>query len=340
MQRLVPIVFLLPAVCAAPAAVPRGQNAPSATAASTKSVTQADLLNRLIDVDRLYTPPAGERTGMFSSSPGPAARGAAAQTASKPDSWGHFLRTQPDGWSVMADINGPGALTRIWSPNPQGQVRIVLDETTSFELNFADLFSGRTPPFEDPLCYMAADGGQVCYFPIGFGKSCRVLARNCNSCYEINYVLFPPGTAVQTFARELDEPAWAALDAVTTALNCAMAGKRPAGEIRTYALSNAGELKAGEKLEAESFSGGGIIRALQVAITDGRPPEERYLLHQFILRIYFDGQEQPAVEAPLIDFFGCGLALTRFCSLMGGTNLWTDMPGEATSGNLYRITQA
>ncbi|HOO17900.1 MAG TPA: DUF2961 domain-containing protein [Phycisphaerae bacterium] len=311
---LTSLFLLLPAVAPPPAQ--------TAAAADAPAVTQADLLNRLIDVDRLYSPPAGERTGMFSSGPKPPA----------------FLRTQADGWSVMAELSGPGALTRIWSPNPQGRIRIELDETNSFELNFADLFSGRTPPFETPLCYVADDGGHVCYFPIGFSKGCRILARDCESLYEISYVLFPPGTNVQSFARELDEPALAALDAVITAWDASAAGKRPASDVRTYVLSNRQELRAGEKLTAESFDGGGIIRSLQVSIA-GRLPEARYLLHQFILRIYFDNQEQPAVEAPLIDFFGSGLTLTRFCSLLGGTDLWTDIPGEATPENLYRLTQ-
>jgi hypothetical protein len=331
--------LLLLSIASSTLAAAAADATPPAAGPSGKSITQADLLARLIDLDRLFAPPAGQRTGMFSSRQTlPPGEKRDQTPTNNSGNCGQFMRTQADGWSVMGELSGPGALTRIWSPNPQGQIRIVLDETASFELPLADLFSGRTPPFEEPLCYVSPDGGQTCYFPIGFAKSCRVLARDCASCYEINYVLFPPDTAVQTFSRELDEPAGAALDAVITALYAGQTGKRPGAEGRTYALSDTQELGAGEKLTAESFAGGGVVRSLQVAITDARLPEIPYLLHQFVLRIYFDGEQQPSVEAPLIEFFGSGFGLTRYCSLVGGTDLWTSMPGEATSDNLYRIT--
>ncbi len=55
---------------------------------------------------------------------------------------------------------------------------------------------------------------------------------------------------------------------------------------------------AGEKKELASIKGSGAIK--HIWITDNAPAGRL-----LILRIYFDGQKNPAVEAPLSDFFCC-----------------------------------
>lgn len=84
--------------------------AATAVPALAQPVTQADLLHRLIDLDRLMTPPVGERTGLFSSYD----RRSRIDAGGKFVDWnanrdrGQFLRDEADGWQVMAEIDGPG----------------------------------------------------------------------------------------------------------------------------------------------------------------------------------------------------------------------------------------
>ena len=93
---------------------------------------QAALLRRMIDLDRLADPPpAGEITGMFSSYDRKSRIDAAGNQVDWDANadWGQFIRTEDDGWSVMAEMDGPGVITRIWSANPSGQIRFILDPT-------------------------------------------------------------------------------------------------------------------------------------------------------------------------------------------------------------------
>ena len=298
------------------------------SAADAERITQADLLRRLIDLNRLTMPPAGERTGMFSSYD----RRARIDTRGNYVDWdadndyGQFLRATTDGWQVMAEMEGPGAITRIWSADPHGQVRLILDGKPVIEADFADLFSGKLSPFEEPLCYVTPGGGHNCYFPIGYNKSCQVLIRAGTSRYQINHVAFSPGTQVETFKRQLDDPTAQALHETAMAFLIGLSDKQLLGEARSYPVVRRSVLDSGETISIETFGGGGIIRALYVAITDQSPLKVPYALHRCILRIYFDNQERPSVEVPLIDFFGSGFDMARHNSLLCGTDKAIDMP--------------
>ena len=227
--------------------------AATAVPALAQPVTQADLLHRLIDLDRLMTPPVGERTGLFSSYD----RRSRIDAGGKFVDWnanrdrGQFLRDEADGWQVMAEIDGPGALTRIWSANPHGRIRFILDGKTVIDADFADLFNKKLPPFDQPLCYVTPGGGHNCYFPIGFGRSCRVDVRQSDSYYQIDYVSFPPGTQVETFRPELSDQAKAALEEVARTLNDGLSDKQLFGERRTPPVGDSGKLASGETLTYE-----------------------------------------------------------------------------------------
>lgn len=320
--------------------------AAAAEAATPARVTQADLLRRLIDLDRLMTPPTGERTGLFSSferrwPPGPADRGVGKQPPATAD----------DGWQVLAEMDGPGAIVRIWSANPTGRIRFVLDGQAVIDAPFAHLFNGQLPPFDEPLCHVTPGGGHNCYFPLGYNRSCRVLVRYGTPAYQINYVQFPRGTQVETFQpprgpatqpavrygpdqRELripplDPQAQAVYAEVAHALRYGLSerqlfGDRPAPPVGAYE-----PLERGGKLAVETHRGGGVIRALYVGVADRIMPAEPYALHRCILRIHCDGEPQPRVEVPLTDFFGAGFEPAFFNSLVLGTDKYTTMQGES-----------
>ncbi|MFH2000463.1 MAG: hypothetical protein ABIK28_12325, partial [Planctomycetota bacterium] len=68
---------------------------------------------------------------------------------------GHYIRTiEETGEAVMADLKGPGCITRIWSADPKGRIRFYLDgRITPLDFSFADLCSGKIHPFEPPLVW-------------------------------------------------------------------------------------------------------------------------------------------------------------------------------------------
>ncbi len=287
-------------------------------------VTQADLLRRIIDVQRLCTPPpVGERTAMFSSYDRRSrldANGKQVDWDANQD-WGNFLRHDADGWDVMAEMTGPGALTRIWSANPQGDIRIILDGEAVIDTQFAELLSGRLAPFAEPFVYR----GLNCYFPLGYAQSCRVVCRDCKSYYQINYVQFPSATQVDRFKLELDEDAQAAADEVKQTFENGLTQKQLFGKQTPGLIAEDADVGPGKSLTYE-LKKAGTVRAFYVALTDKTNPRELYALHKCVLRIFVDGETVPAVEAPLCDFFGSGFDFAPFNSLAIGTNRVLEMP--------------
>ena len=93
-----------------------------------------------------------------------------------------FIRQEGDTL-VMAEMNGPGCIWRIWSATAeQGHVKIYLDgqEQPAVDLPFQEYFTGKSQPFAYPaLSYQLADvgsRGHNLYVPIPYQKSCKVVA--------------------------------------------------------------------------------------------------------------------------------------------------------------------
>lgn len=285
-------------------------------AVGQEAVTQAELIRRVVDLDRLATPPPeGERTRMFSSYDRRSqidAQGRFIDWDANHDA-GQFLRRTDDGWDVMAEVDGPGAITRIWSANPQGRIRFVLDGEIVIDTSFGELLSGRLAPFEAPF----TERGLNCYFPIGFAQSGRVLARDSGAYYHINVVEFPAGTPVERFSFALSDEARGAVADVARVLRDGYDPVVAAGR-RLMPVTEQKDLGPGDKL-AWDLKGGGTVRALYVGLTDRTDPREPYALHQLVLRMTFDGATEPQVEVPLVDFFGSGFEPVPFRSLATGT---------------------
>lgn len=72
-------------------------------------------------------------------------------------------------------------------------------------------------------------------------------------------------------------------------------------------------IEAGKKATLADISGPGTITHIWVTIAS----PERYHLRRIVLRAYWDGEENPSVEAPIGDFFGLGF---------GEPNYWVSAP--------------
>ena len=297
-------------------------------------VTQAELLQRLTDLDRLVAPPrAGERAGLFSSYD----RSQTTVENGRYTHWdadgdrGQFQRTGEDDWNVMAELEAPGALTRLWCEGLAGDLRIELDGKVVIAAPLKDFFGGAAAPFGVPLTYEIPPGNAgVSYFPIGFAKSCRVSSRGFTGEYQIDTIAYPPGTRVQTFTPQLDQDAQTALDDVTNTMKRGLSEKQLYGSHRSSPYASQKDLKGGEKLTLD-IEDAGTIRGFLVSNTDRRDPRDQYALHNLILRVYWDGRSEPDIELPLPAFFGTGFTRNPFNGLVLGTELSTDMPGQFTN---------
>ena len=79
--------------------------------------------------------------------------------------------------------------------------------------------------------------------------------------------------------------------------------KRASSYDRTGGNFDLRRLPAGETLTLLDDSGPGMITHIWITLTSDSPDN----LKALVLRMYWDGETSPSVEAPLGDFFGLGL---------------------------------
>lgn len=79
--------------------------------------------------------------------------------------------------------------------------------------------------------------------------------------------------------------------------------RRTSSYDRTGGNSDHGSLKPGQTLDLYDEAGPAEIRHVWITMATG----EAYHLKKVVLRMYWDGEKEPSVEAPIGDFFGLGL---------------------------------
>ncbi len=293
-----------------------------------QSLTYADLIHRLIDLESLATLPApGETCKQWSSwdrsSQYDEASDKYVKWAANADGL-NFLREEGDQ-VVMAEMEGPGCIWRIWSAMAEaGHVKIYLDgaEEPAVDLPFHNYFSGDTQPFDYPLLSYNLDTmgcrGQNLYYPIPYQKSCRVVAdKGWGRYYQFNYTTYPSGTTLPTFSAVLAEQHTDQLQRVNDFLQSSQ-GQDPIGarngqqiEQGTLRLSPGGS----ETLE---LVGPRAITAIRGKMKFQDREDEMAALRRLVLKITWDDQQQPAIWCPLGDFFGTAPGVNTYKSLATG----------------------
>ncbi|MBI3817078.1 MAG: DUF2961 domain-containing protein [Planctomycetes bacterium] len=153
-------------------------------------------IERASDLRHLLRQESGARCAQFASTD-PAGRG---------DDHGHFLRL--DGHrAVLAEMEGPGTIVRIWSANPKGRLKIYFNGEEQPRVNcmFPDFFQGKVEPFSGEFaCHDG--GGWISYYPMPYEKSCRVEVDNLENppelYYHVQYLTYPKDTQMETLAKE------------------------------------------------------------------------------------------------------------------------------------------
>ncbi len=279
----------------------------SAALAEPPTVSVITLARELIDLDRL--------AGLGPVSP--ARRVLSAQHA----------ENQPlgaDGWSAPCELRGPGAIRRIGCSAPAGRMRLALDGGAPREFSLKDLFAGAAPSL---VAGFGSCGPARCesWFPMPFARACIVQFDAPALRWRIDYEQYDGSAAVEPLPTALDAAATEALGVIGRALQDGLNEKQLFGGRKCPAEGGEFSLAAGEKYEWPIESGG-TIRALYIGLSDRRAPRQLYALHNCVLRIWFDGEREPRVEAPLVDFFGCGFDWRPYNSMPMGTDLPAPIP--------------
>lgn len=305
-----------------PAALLAALLIPAARADDPKPITVESLLGNLADPSWLAEPPRPGERSFQSSSYDRATRlvdGKIVEPFANDDR-GHYLRVEGEGdhkeW-VLAEATGPGYVSRIWSANPDGELRIYIDGAAEPALaaDFAAITDGKVEPFSAPFGHDASRGRNL-YFPFPFAKSIKVATTKGGQYYQVNVTTFAPGTAVESYSpavlERANRPDLAAIPPVITKYSpvpeSAIARARrelSASRLNRYVSSSK---DGGDLIRLEAGSSQALVRG------DGRPGlitalrcvTDAEVVDRTLLTIAFDDADEPQVAAPLGDFFGSG----------------------------------
>ncbi len=233
-----------------------------------------------------------------------------------------------EGNSVLATMDGPGCIQRIWFThsqidkpgllNFQGEhIKIYLDgqEEPAVDIPLEDLFSGRLPQFPKPLVG-EGQGGYYCYVPIPYRQGCKVVVEGTGvRFYQITYSEFPNAEDVRSFRMKHSPAKQASLDSAVRTWS-------ELGKVNSLGLDQAEEMlvdlkvASGQSSTIELPAGPRMVRAVLLEGT----PEQLGNAIGARLQIRWEGAKSPAVDLPLEYFFCQALASPPYRSLLAGAN--------------------
>lgn len=213
----------------------------------------------------------------------------------------HIARILPDGERVLFDQEGPGIVTFIRMQENYGAPwHLSLNGHLTMKVNTGDLgqtyLSGSpASAFPYPLSLNTAEsqGSSIVATSIPFQQSIRWTSQHANGNFYALYRKLPYGSNLATWSGS--EP----VNDVATLLSCS------ASEVMTQSMSQQQgslTLRANEVTPVVTLNGPAQIRALDFRVASG----EMVQFGNARLLIYWDGNNQPAVDAPLKFLAGDG----------------------------------
>ena len=258
------------------------------------------------------------------------------------DDYGTFLRdSETPGWKVVADLKGPGVLTRFWFTGAKDgyphRFRFYFDGEAAprFEGDVKEWCNGDFAPFLAPL----AEYRNYCWYsfvPMPYEKGLRVECEEgppgAKVYYQLSESPLPRGTPVETFQWPLPERDRAALERwrerwakrmwflEPDALEEVLSGKNPVLEV----------------------PGSGVIQCLEFEPDWSAVPEEERdgLLRELRIGIRYGGADAESVWVPLGDLCGMPWRRVRALSMyfgMRGNVLYCAFPMPFYGGVEIRL---
>ncbi|MBI4789182.1 MAG: DUF2961 domain-containing protein [Chloroflexi bacterium] len=233
-------------------------------------------------------------------------------------------------YEIVPRVEGPGSVERIWFAyqqhqsinNPKdmshdddwsnwgnlgamGNVRFYFDDEPTPRIDFTvkNLFVGKNP-FPEPLAafYAAANGGNINYVPVPFQRSIRITTTGRPRLMQIQIKRF--AASVASFSPNLSNGEQAALDQAAQAWRSCAPALPP--KFESFALA----VPHNDSAEVD-FNAPATIAGLRVRIP-------RVMEDSVWMQVFWDGENEPSMIAPLRAMFGTGERLLPYRSLPMG----------------------
>lgn len=285
-----------------------------------------DIVERMTDTRWLAKKGNGEKTAEITSYSHDSAyeNGEYINWDANNDGIYYISETEDGGW-LLADIEGAGYISRIWSATAgAGLVNMYIDGATepTISLSFEDYFNCTEAPFlYENLVYDDAALGKNNYVPITFAKSCKIVAygglvlnndyeaypEGWGKFYHFSYTLFPEGTKVEPMPKSFSAEQIAALEVADTFFGEKI-GTHPEGDadaaFETFTVTK--DAPAVKTLDGKGAISGLLLRVDSLADAYAVSYTAVEALKNLRIKIFWDGETAPSVDAPLGDFFASG----------------------------------
>lgn len=237
-----------------------------------------------------------------------------------------------DGY-LLAKVSGEaGFISRMWFANvldfvdkgyADHRLVIYVDDLAhpAIDVRIADLEAAAVPPFVEPLAGFRS-GGAVSYVPIGFKHDLRVYMRSPSGPNDFFYyhvdVQLLDGD-VQSYCPTMPQSSLPLLGLATSKFTSL--GTNPNEEVTYLRAADPVTLEAEAETVVLDEIGQGTLKGVELSL-----PSSTYDDWDRVrLRIYWDGETEPAVDLPIRSLFGQELAFTPFDSLFLGHRVQDDV---------------
>ncbi len=230
------------------------------------------------------------------------------------DDWGGFIRYEANNGrveKVLFDEQGPGVITRIITTggDKDANLRIYFDGEKEASITIPSYDIARLPiDIPAGMIYMhehyATTQGCSFYYPIPYGKACKITVDNVNRnyVYHVNYRTYKPGTKITTFTLDEARALKAKAEDVGNKL------LHPSNFLENE-ISQTKPLTPHTTLSLSLPEGNKAIRTLRFTVNGYKETDYAQLMRGLIVRITFDGTQ--TVCAPLSDFSGAGMGAPK-----------------------------
>ncbi len=227
---------------------------------------------------------------------------------------------------IVAELQGPGIIERIWTPTPsEDTLEFYFDGESKprISIRFIDLFRGDIFPFISPIVGNEV-GGYYSYLPIPYQRSCKIVYVGDDLYFhQIQYRKLDEATELQSFPLEWNDQEKYTLK---KAVNVWNAGK-------TLLDSCVDSVYSDIQITSNSFIiSPGATRTLADLKSGGRIVKFRLepanvfsgIYKDLLIRIIWDDDHQPAVYCPVADFFGYAFGSPAAQSILLGSEKETN----------------
>lgn len=229
-----------------------------------------------------------------------------------------FIRKE-SGNLVIADLQGPGVVNRIWTPTPTDDTMAFYFDGESeprLRIRFSDLFSGEVFPFLKGISGNEI-GGYYTYLPIPYEKSLKIVLEGEQMLFHQIQYRELPGMQVRSWSPDYQAETRRAIQKVAALWETGTAdikqftkGNSQAPEVSEKTIV----LVPGEEQILFSDEQGGRIVGLELEAGNSFEGLHKDVL----LSATWDGEKQPAIYAPVADFFGYAYGKKEMRSLLIG----------------------